>query len=92
MYIEPGNDSGYKGIIVYHEGDGIYRAFERACSYDPLADCDPVEMDDSGIFLQHSCCGSTFNVNGNPMSGPATFDLLQYRTFLDGIYLKIFNE
>ncbi len=92
IYIEQGNNSGYKGIIVYHEGNGIYRAFERACTYDPRADCDPIAMDDSGLFMIHKCCNSSFNVNGNPMSGPATLDLLQYQTYLDGVYLKIINK
>ena len=92
IYIEQGNNSGYKGILVYHEGNGIYRAFERACTYDPRADCDPIVMDDSGLFMIHKCCNSSFNVHGNPMSGPATLDLLQYQTYLDGIYLKIINK
>ena len=92
IYIEPGNDSGYKGIIIYHEGNGIYRAFERACSFDPRTACDPIVMDDSGLFMIHNCCNSLFNFNGNPMGGPATSDLLQYQTYLDGIYLKIINK
>ncbi len=69
VYIAPGNFSGYKGIIIYHDGDGVYRAFERACSFDPRADCDPVVVDDSGIFLEHTCCKSTFDFNGNPTGG-----------------------
>ncbi|MCG8311191.1 MAG: hypothetical protein MI975_27635 [Cytophagales bacterium] len=92
IYIEGGANAGFKGLIVYHEGNGTYKAFERACSYDPFADCDPVIVDDSGLFLVHECCNSTFNFNGNPMSGPASLDLLQYSTFVDGIYLKIRNN
>lgn len=92
VYIPPGDNSGYKGIIVYHEGSGVYKAFERACTYDPFSDCDPVEVDDSGIFMIHKCCDSSFNFNGNPTSGPASLDLLRYRTFVDGIYLKIISE
>lgn len=92
VYIEAGTNAGYKGIIVYHEGNGAYKAFERACTFDPFADCDPIIVDDSGLFLIHKCCNSTFNFNGNPMSGPASLDLLQYRTTVDGIYLKIRNQ
>lgn len=92
IYLEPGESSGYKGIIVYHEGNGIYRAFERACTFDPFADCDPIVVDDSGIFMIHKCCNSSFNFNGNPMGGPASLDLLQYQTYVDGIYLKIINN
>ncbi len=92
IYIAPGDNSGYKGLIVYHDGDGTYRAFERACSFDPRADCDPVIVDDSGIFLAHECCHSTFDFNGNPTGGPASLSLMQYYTYVDGIYLKISNN
>jgi hypothetical protein len=85
-------EAGYKGIIIYHEGNGIYRAFERACSYDPRASCNPVAVDESSLFLKHECCNSSFNFNGNPMSGPAAANLLQYAVFVDGGYLKIRNE
>ena len=84
-------NAGYKGLIIYHEGNGVYKAFERACTFDPNADCEAVEMDDSGLFMIHKCCSSTFNFNGNPTGGPASLDLLQYRTYVDGIYLKIRN-
>lgn len=91
IYINEGPDSGYKGIIVYHEGSGVYRAFERACTYDP--DCDPISVDDSGLFFIHNkCCNSSFNFNGNPIGGPASLNLLQYSTIIDGIYLKIRNN
>lgn len=92
IYLEPGQSSGYKGIIVYHDGTGFYRAFERACTYDPLADCDAIVVDDSGLFMIHTCCNSSFNFNGNPMGGPASLDLLEYPTYLDGNYLKIINN
>ena len=91
IYIEPGENAGYKGIIVYHEGNGIYRAFERACTFDPQSTCDPIVVDDSGLFMIHKCCNSSFSFKGNPMGGPASLDLLQYQTYVDGIYLKINN-
>ena len=92
VYIDEGANSGFKGLIVYHESNGIYKAFERACTYDPLVNCEPVVVDDSGLFLAHKCCSSSFNFNGNPMDGPASLALLQYSTFVDGIYLKIRNN
>ena len=85
-------DAGYKGLIIYHEGNGIYRAFDRACTYDPnAANCDPIVIDDSGLFMIHKCCKSTFSFNGNPTGGPASLNLVEYRTYVDGIYLKIRN-
>lgn len=92
IYLDPGDNSGYKGLLVYHEGNGVYKAFERACTFDPLADCDPIIVDDSGIFMIHKCCNSSFNFNGNPTGGPASLNLLQYATYVDGIYLKIRNN
>jgi hypothetical protein len=92
IYMDPGDNSGYKGLLVYHEGNGVYKAFERACTFDPLADCDPIIVDDSGIFMIHKCCNSSFNFNGNPTGGPASLNLLQYATYVDGVYLKIRNN
>lgn len=92
IYINETTNAGYKGIIIYHEGNGIYRAFERACTFDPITECDPIIVDDSELFMIHKCCNSTFNFNGNPMGGPASLNLLEYGTFVDGIYLKIRNN
>jgi hypothetical protein len=92
VYLDQEASSGYRGIILYHEGNGNHRAFERACTFDPNSDCEPVKIDDSGLFMIHKCCNSTFNFNGNPMGGPASRNLLQYSTYLDGIYLKIRNN
>ena len=86
------HDAGYKGIIIYNEGSGVYKAFERACPYDPRSSCDPVAVDGSSLFLKHECCNSSFNFNGNPTGGPASLDLLRYAVFVDGNYLKIRNE
>ena len=84
-------DAGYRGLLIYHEGGGIYKAFERACTHDPRAECTPVEMDESTLFMKHDCCGSTFNLDGNPTGGPASLNLLRYDVYVDGIYLKIRN-
>ena len=84
-------DAGYRGLIIYNEGNGVYRAFERACPYDPRSDCDPLVVDESGLFIKHECCNSSFNFNGNPMGGPASLDLLEYQIFVDGNYLKVTN-
>lgn len=92
IYINEPSFAGYKGLIVYHEGNNVFRAFERACPFDPMSDCPPVKVDDSGLFMLHECCNSSFNFNGNPTGGPASLNLLEYRTFLDGFYLKIRNN
>lgn len=91
VYIN-GENAGFKGLIVYHEGNGIYRAFERACTFDPYSTCDPIIIDDSGLFMTHPCCKSSFNFYGNPTGGPASLNLMQYTTYVDGIYLIIRNN
>jgi hypothetical protein len=83
---------GYKGIIVYRESATRYRAFERACSFDPRSECEPVVVDDSGLFMTHKCCKSTYDFKGYPTGGPASLPLHEYDTFLDGDYLLIRNE
>lgn len=85
-------NAGYRGLIIFHEGGGFYKAFERACSHDPRSECTPVEMDESTLFMKHDCCGSTFSLDGNPTSGPASLNLLRYDVYVDGNYLKIRNN
>ena len=85
------NTAGFAGLIIYNEGNGYYRAFERACTFDPRSDCEPVIVDPSGLFMKHTCCKSNFNFNGEPTGGPASLRLLEYRTFVEGSYLKIIN-
>jgi hypothetical protein len=86
------NEAGYSGIIIYNEGNGFYRAFDRACTFDPRSGCDPVIVDPSGLFMKHICCNSSFDFTGAPLGGPASLRLLEYRTFVDGNYLKITNK
>ena len=92
VYINNSENAGYKGLIVYHEGGGVYRAFERACPYDPYSSCEATVVDDSGLFMVHTCCKSSFNFYGNPTGGPASVNMMQYLTYLDGIYLIIRNN
>ena len=84
--------SGYRGLIIYHVSGDDYRVFERACPYDPRSDCDPVQVDDSGLFMIHKCCKSTFYFDGQPYGGPAELPLRQYNTYVDGNFLLIRSD
>ncbi|WP_255474144.1 hypothetical protein [Pontibacter qinzhouensis] len=84
-------NAGYKGIIVVRQTSTIYHAFERACTYDPTADCARVEVDDSNLFMVDKCCGSQFSMYGNVNAGPAILGLKPYRTSLSGSVLYITN-
>ncbi len=79
-------------MILYNDGTGSYRAFERACTHDPRSECEPVKVDDSTLFMVHPCCTSVFNFNGTPTGGPARLSLREYATYVEGDYLLIRNE
>jgi len=83
---------GFKGIIVYRESINRYRAFERACTFDPHSTHEPVEVDSSRLFMIHRHCKSIYSFDGSPMGGPASLSLREYYTHLDGNYLLIRNE
>jgi hypothetical protein len=85
QYIE---DVGMQGIILYRLDENTYIAFERKCTID---DHDPVSVDGSGLFMKG--CNSTFSFSdGYPTGGPATRQLLKYRTSLTGQTLVITDE
>lgn len=84
---------GYRGIILYKVPDtGKYKAFERACTYQPENACGIVEVHQSGFYMEDPCCSSTFDFEGVPTSGPARTRLREYFTLLDGTILTISSE
>jgi len=84
-------DGGVRGIILYHESDNIYRAFDRNCTYQPADPCAIVEVHSSGFYLEDTCCNSTFDFSGFPTGGPAQFPLNEYQVSISGENLFIFN-
>lgn len=84
-------NAGVRGIIIIHESNNVFRAFEKNCSYMPLNACADVEVDQSGIFLIDQCCSSKFDFGGFPFEGPASRPLLEYNTILSGNLLRITN-
>lgn len=83
---------GYKGLIIYRRSQEAFNAYERACPYDPTADCSLVQVLKDNITAVDSCCGSQYIItDGNVIKGPSTFTLQQYQTSFDGTILHIFN-
>jgi hypothetical protein len=86
------NDGGIRGILIHRISASTYYAFERSCSYHPNDACATIGVDVSQLFLIDTCCGSTFDFNGNPTGGPAWRQLRRYATILDGSELTITDE
>lgn len=83
---------GYKGILVYRHSLEEFVAFERTCPYDPSVTTARIEVEESGLILVDSTCGSRFLIiDGSVYEGPCTRSLKQYSTAFDGIYLRIWN-
>lgn len=85
---------GVKGIIIYHESEDEFRAYERCCPYDP--DCGRVYYDEDSGNVIDSCCNSEFSLilDGMVISGPSTFKLREYVTeyFSGTNQLKVYSD
>ncbi len=87
------SNAGVRGIIIYRSSSNIYIAYERNCSFQPNNACATIDVHSSGLFLNDTCCGSSFNFSdGNPTGGPAWRPLRRYRTQLSGTTLTISDE
>lgn len=82
---------GVRGIIVIHESQNIYRAYDRNCTFQPAEASAVVEVNSSGFYIEDTSCTSTFDLSGFPTGGPAEFPLKEYKTSLAGDILFIFN-
>ncbi|TNE78933.1 MAG: hypothetical protein EP332_12695 [Bacteroidetes bacterium] len=78
MYFE----GGARGVVVIHNYDGDYYAFDRNCSFQPSSLCAQLWVDSTvttqmkcgsysnGVF--EKCCDSRFELpSGFPLQGPA---------------------
>jgi hypothetical protein len=83
-------DGGVRGIILYHQAQFNYIAYERNCSYRPNEACATVDVDISTLFMHDPCCHSQFDFStGMPTGGPAWRPLRKYETLLSGSDLTI---
>jgi nitrite reductase/ring-hydroxylating ferredoxin subunit len=73
-------NAGFGGIIVFHDIDDTFLAFDAACTHEISSTC-RVVADGSGLATC-PCCKSQFILfggNGSPTKGPAIEPLKQYR-------------
>jgi len=69
---------GVAGLILYHESDGSYVAYDRCSSYKPENKC-AVTLDASHLTVTDPCSGSIFSLfDGTPVKAPATTSLKSY--------------
>lgn len=94
------HDGGHKGVLLVHNFDDEYYAFERTCTHQPDLACSRVEVDTQlldircGTFRDGSfeeCCGSKFFFNGQVEQSPARLPLKQFTVSKNGSVLSIRN-
>lgn len=92
---------GVKGIAVFKNIAGEFKAFDLNCSYHPLDSCSKLVVDSSGFFMKcgkyvagqwTSCCGSQFGTDGMPLKSPASRQLREYITVFAGNILHIYSN
>ena len=86
-------EGGVNGILLFHDYFDNYIAYDRACTNDPLNNCEQVYIDEKNPNkLACNCCASEYFIfDGNITQGPARQALHRYRTQFDGIKLRILN-
>jgi len=85
-------DGGMRGIILYRAEEDVYYAFERACPHHPRAACAQVKVNSSNLYMEDTCCGSTFDFRGQVTGGPARYALQRYETYLEGNMLTVSSQ
>jgi len=69
---------GVAGLILYHEPDGSYAAYDRCSSYMPQNKC-AVTLDSDHLTVTDPCSGSVFSLaDGSPVKAPAQYSLKSY--------------
>ena len=84
-------NGGVAGILLYRKNLDEFIAYDRASTYDPIADC-AITVDSDNIILKDPCSESQFLItDGSVMQGPANQALKRYNTNFYGNNLSIFN-
>lgn len=93
-------DGGIKGVLVIHDYDDTWYAFERGCAFEPTKTCAKIWVDSVGLQLYcgefiagsfSTCCSSKYNFQGFPTNGPAAGRLAQYKIQKDGNIVQVYN-
>jgi len=85
---------GSKGLIVYRQTADTFMVYDRHCTYDVNAACDPASVDSTNLAISCDCDGSQYQLyDGAVINGPATYALQQYQSSFDDLAntLHIYN-
>jgi hypothetical protein len=91
---------GVKGVLIVHDYDDSWYAFERACAFEPTKACSNIWVDSINIQLMcgtysgstfQSCCESKYMYSGFPLKGPAAGRLAQYYITRNNNILQVYN-
>jgi Rieske Fe-S protein len=91
---------GIKGVLVIHDYDDNWYAYERTCSFQPLDPCAVIWIDSANLQMKcgtysgnqfSACCQSSFIFSGFPVKGPAKGRLSQYKIQKNSNLLYVYN-
>jgi nitrite reductase/ring-hydroxylating ferredoxin subunit len=82
---------GVAGLILYHEPDGSYVAYDRCSSYKPENKC-ALKLDAGHLTVTDPCSGSIFSLfDGTPVKAPATESLKSYYVTVSNYEIFVSN-
>tara|TARA_B100000780_G_scaffold278521_1_gene252305 strand:- start:3497 stop:3913 length:417 start_codon:yes stop_codon:yes gene_type:complete len=86
-------NGGVNGILIFHDLFDNYIAYDRACTNEPLNNCEQIYIntEELNTLACHCCDSEYFIYDGAVMQGPANYSLHRYNTSFDGVKLSIFN-
>lgn len=93
-------EGGVRGVLIIHDYDDSWYAFERTCAHEPTRNCAKIWVDTQNIQLKcgqfdngsfEKCCESTYMFSGFPNKGPAVGRLAQYYISRTGNILQVYN-
>ncbi len=82
---------GVAGLVIYHEPNGSYAAYDRCSSYQPQNRC-AVTLDGNSVTVTDPCSGSKFLLSdGTPAKAPATKSLKSYNAYVSNFQIFVSN-
>lgn len=93
-------EGGVRGVLIIHDYDDQWYAFERTCAFEPTNACSHIWVDSINIQLKcgnyvsgkfEPCCESTYMFSGFPSKGPAAGRLAQYYISRNANILQVYN-